>query len=186
MALTKPASITKMDPPQKRFVIVEGIDNSGKSTLVSHLETRICDFIVQRGEGPPKPGEDINLRCYKYLQYSGYWMFDRHPIISQPIYSIIQPEAQKVSPWLMTALLSHKPLIIYCDPGDRGLGEHTPRTGEGHIDEPEFLEQLEKNYNVMLSAYRNFGARYANVNYKIGDNMDFVVSVINSWLGSFK
>ena len=185
MALTKPAIKTSDQPPEKRFVIVEGIDNSGKSTLVTHLSDKLLSFSVQRGEGPPKTGENINLRAYKYLQYQGHWLFDRHPIISQPVYGEISTNTQRISPWMMDALLSHKPLIIYCDPGTRGLGEHKARTGEGHIDTPEFLEGLQRNYDSMLRAYREMATLHANHIYRIGDNMDLVVELVNNWLEAF-
>lgn len=186
MALTRPSIITAAFPAPQRFVIVEGIDNSGKSTLVTYLESRLPSFCVQRGEGPPREGENINLRAYKYMNYRGLWLFDRHPIVSQPVYGVIGGNTQRMSPWMMDALMTHKPLFIYCDPGKRGLSQHEARTGEGHIDTPEFLAELQRNYDSMLTAYRVWAAEYANLTYRIGDDMDRVVKFINDWMETFE
>lgn len=168
----------------KCFVVVEGIDNSGKSTLIKELSKRFPQFKVQPGEGPPRDGENINDRAKKYMSYEGLWMFDRHPVVSQPIYGTINDNVQFIDKMFTLRFYEqNRPLIIYCDPLDRGLEAHAERTSEdNHIDTPEFLKKLETNYYTMLDAYRTWAARHAHVNYRIGDGYDKVIKAIEGHL----
>lgn len=159
-------------------IVIEGIDNSGKSTLVDYIKKDWPQMQIQRGEGPPREGENINDRIRKYAGYEGQWLFDRHPVISQPIYACINPDVQLVEAEETAKFYASRPFIVYCDPGDRGLGEHKARTGEGHIDTPEFLAGLERNYQVMLGQYRTWALQHAHVIYRIGDSQRFIADLV--------
>lgn len=166
-------------------IVVEGIDNSGKSTLIDFLILK-SNFPCQRGEGPPRSGEDMNDRIAKYaMTHQGRtFIYDRHPVVSQPIYSKISDKVQAVAPHLNDEFYASKPIIIYCDPLDRGLGQHKPRTGAGneHIDTPEFLAGLKAKYDIMLGEYRLWAARHADLVYRIGDSEEELWNAIQSIL----
>jgi len=163
----------------RHFVVIEGIDNSGKSTLTQELSRRFPQYKVQLGEGPPRDGENINDRIRRYHGYEGDWIFDRHPVVSQPIYGRINPSVQEVEPAQADRLYKIRPLIIYCDPLDRGLEAHAARTEEdNHIDTPEFLAGLARDYDIMLAEYRLWAIRHAHIIYRIGDGYDTVIEAM--------
>ena len=65
-------------------IILEGPDGSGKSTLANIIAQRV-PFTLHPGGGPEKyPGEIVE-RARQYLKLDRK-IFDRHPLISQPIY----------------------------------------------------------------------------------------------------
>lgn len=175
-------------------VVVEGIDNSGKSSLITKINAKLS-LPLQPGEGPPRPGEHINDRITKYrdAHQGDVWLYDRHPVVSQPIYGKINPTVQLVAGHLTSEFYASKPVLVYCDPLDRGLGQHVKRTGAGneHIDTPEFLEGLTKRYDIMLSEYRLWAVRHADLVYRIGDDASELAKAIhllveyrtlNTWL----
>src|ERR1700759_2893092 len=71
-------------------IIIEGHDNSGKSTLAQKLASYI-GLRIQESEGPPKSAEEINARVdgYELLRDT---LFVRHPVISNSIYGQFRPE----------------------------------------------------------------------------------------------
>lgn len=160
------------------------MDNSGKSTLIGKLRDFLVAFEPERqiqvGEGPPRPGELIDDRIRNYMARDiGKWLFDRHPVISQPIYSGLAGNSQTVSPELAEEFYRQVDagdyVIIYCDAMERGMGGHTERPdknvpGREHIDTPEYLAELEAKFASRLEMYRQWAARRAHLVYRIGDD----------------
>jgi len=165
-------------------IIVEGMDNAGKSTLIAKLAKHLADGgsprQVQVGEGPPREGESIDDRIQKYLLRDiGEWIFDRHPVISQPIYSGVGGNSQNVNPRLTEVFYENvnrgRYIIIYCDAMERGMEGHTARPdkavpGREHIDTPEYLADLAVKYQSRLEMYRQWAARRAHFVHRIGDS----------------
>lgn len=161
-----------------RTIIVEGMDNSGKSTLGAHL-AQTFGMNVQESEGPPKYPGEMHDRISRYGQMD-QTVFVRHPIISQDIYARhIRGEDPGLSHVQVSRVYEHiragRTLVIYCDAGSRGL--------EGHVekahDKPEHLEAIRLNYLRGLEAYRLWAAQHAHLIYRIGDNMDDVAARVS-------
>lgn len=149
------------------MIVLEGPDNSGKSTFAAMLAQR-TGRRIQGSEGPPKPGESINdrIRRYSALVAVEPMIFDRHPVISQPIYSMLAGNPQQVEPELIAEFYDSRPTLVYCDPGERGM--------EGHIEKPEHdcpehIEQVHKHYYDLLNAYREWALKHAQFVYRISD-----------------
>lgn len=162
------------------LIVVEGIDNSGKSTLAEKIANRFCRP-VQESEGPPTETETINERIIRYMEQDAIQavVYARHPVISQPIYSSIKGNrGDAVAPELIKAFYDARPLLIYCDPLDRGMSEHKLK---GH-DTPEFIADLKKEYEAKLKEYRLWAARHANVVYRIGDDEELLMRLVASAL----
>src|SRR5688500_14255581 len=127
------------------MIIIEGMDNSGKSTLALMLARRL-NYQVQESEGPPRDAREINDRCRRYSQLQNT-VFVRHPVISNAIYGQFRPEGDPIEDAVRDEFYASRHLIIYCDPLDRGLLEHV----EKDHDSPQHLAMIrEQQVNIRL------------------------------------
>lgn len=160
------------------MIVIEGMDNSGKSTLGAELADRMGLF-VQESEGPPvaKDGmsadEEINARVDRYETMTNY-LFVRHPVVSNSIYGKVREEGDPITPGRQMIFYDKKPLLVYCDAGTRGLGAHVQKAH----DTEKHLADIENHYNKLLYLYRVWAAERANFVYRIGDDMDEVCAAI--------
>lgn len=160
-----------------RHVVVEGVDNSGKSTLVKAIQDRSPWLLIQASEGPPKYPGEMDLRVKSYLSFSPTTIFDRHPCVSQVIYGSMRSHQDPVSEYLLKQFYASPCVFVYCDPVNRGMSGHTFNQG---VDTPEHLESVKANYHRLLGLYRAWAITYAHIIYRIGDNMTATVEAINA------
>lgn len=153
-------------------IIVEGMDNSGKSTLGQALADYM-DLIVQESEGPPIDADEINARVDRYEGMTDR-LFVRHPVISNAIYGQVREEGDIISEGRRMLFYENKHTIIYCDAGTRGLGAHVQKAH----DTEKHLEDITNNYNKLLYLYRQWAAEHANFVYRIGDDMDQLIATV--------
>ena len=156
-------------------IVIEGIDNSGKSTL-ARLVARYCGMALIESEGPPRYPGEIDERVKRYALHRNT-VFVRHPCVSQVIYGKMRSEQGSIDPELVQAFYKDWPLLIYCDPLDRGLGEHVIKP---EVDKPEHLEKLERNYDLLLAEYRSWAVRHATLCYRIGDSMERIAALCST------
>lgn len=108
------------------MIIVEGPDGSGKSTLVKRIREEFSTIrIAQRVVGQNTEAMvDLKGWVEKNLDMGWQWtLFDRHRLISEPIYGSIlrayaQPGFDELT-WLYKVtrrFYDIKPIIIYCIP----------------------------------------------------------------------
>jgi hypothetical protein len=76
-------------------IVIEGMDNSGKSTLAESMADYM-ELLVQESEGPPLSDEEINARVDRYEHMEGR-LFVRHPVISNAIYGLFRPEGNPIT-----------------------------------------------------------------------------------------
>lgn len=156
------------------MIVIEGLDNSGKSTLAKVIAHRL-GYNIQESEGPPKSQEEINSRVERYNMMPRNTIFVRHPSISQPIYALCRETAtEQVDELLVKEFISKRPLMIYCDPLRRGLSGHVEKDG---IDRADHVSAIGKHYDKLLLAYRKWAIKNALIVYRIGDPMDRVVKL---------
>lgn len=155
------------------MIVIEGMDNSGKSTLGEALAAYL-DFIVQESEGPPLSDDEINNRVDLYEEMDDR-VFVRHPVISNAIYGQFRSEGNPITPGRTMMFYDAKPLLIYCDAGARGY--------EGHVLKPHDTEVhqalLSERQEELLREYRLWAAQHAHFIYRIGDDMDELIATIN-------
>lgn len=155
------------------MIVIEGMDNSGKSTLGEALASYL-DMIVQESEGPPLSDEEINERVDKYEAMTGR-IFVRHPVISSAIYGKFRPEGNPITPGRTMIFYESNPLLIYCDAGERGF--------EGHVvkdhDTARHQQLLSDYQRDLLEEYRLWAAQHAHFVYRIGDDMNELISTIH-------
>ena len=153
------------------IIVLEGIDNSGKSTLAKYLSAKF-GWSVQGSEGPPKYEGEMNDRLARYVSLDNI-IFDRHPVVSQEIYKTIRTghDAAGMDPLYVRLFYASMPLFVYCDPLDRGMSEHRFSVG---VDTEEHLRQVSEGYTIMLHMYREWAIAHAHFLYRIGDSMQFI------------
>lgn len=155
-------------------IVLEGVDGTGKSTLAAHLSRKLNMPIIG-SEGPPKYLGEMNERLTRYIAITGDVIFDRHPIISQPIYDQLRNSGEPMDLQFAKQFFNADPIIIYCDPGVRfTLTNHR----RNPIDTDEHIMQIEANYELLLSSYRHWAVQSAFICYRIGDNMDRIVDAV--------
>lgn len=153
-------------------IIIEGMDNSGKSTL-AQVMAEYMGLIVQESEGPPIDEDEINDRVDRYERMTDR-LFVRHPVISNAIYGQVREEGDIISEGRRMLFYENKHTIIYCDAGTRGLGAHVQKAH----DTEKHLEDITNNYNKLLYLYRQWAAEHAHFVYRIGDDMDQLIATV--------
>lgn len=153
-------------------IIIEGMDNSGKSTLGSAMG-ELLGLIVQESEGPPKSDDEINERVDLYETYEDR-LFVRHPVISNAIYGKFRPEGNPITPGRQALFYEANHVLIYCDAGTRGF--------DGHVLKDHDTERHQQLLNErsldLLTEYRLWAAQHAHFVYRIGDDMDRLIRMI--------
>lgn len=147
----------------KLSIIVEGMDGTGKSTLIKHLAHRYGLTIVESG-GPPKDLPDLINWCrlqYAHIKLGGVIM-DRVSSISQPCYN------DDIDSWTidflvdqMYHLLGFKHTrLIYCRPPTDvilSLENHEIKSR----DSKELIDYIENNADKILDKYDSTMERLA-------------------------
>lgn len=159
------------------MIVLEGVDNSGKSTLARRLQV-LTKWPIIASEGPPKYSGEQNDRVKGYFQrYPRDVIFDRHPCVSQNIYAgTLRGSKDLIDSTLVEQFYSARPLFIYCDPLERGLGGHVIKNNS--IDKPEHLDQIAKSYARLLEVYRAWALTNALFYYRIGDPVERIVHAV--------
>lgn len=157
------------------MIVVEGMDNSGKSTLIRALRAVLPDWSTQVSEGPPKyPGEQ-NDRVQRYMQQPVRTVYDRHPCVSQPIYSAIRSHSDPIDPALIARFYSCSPTFIYCDAGKRGMKDHVFNP---EVDSEQHIREITENEFLLLEKYRHWAGEHAFLSYRIGDSISRIIKVV--------
>lgn len=161
------------------MIVIEGMDNSGKSTLGEAL-AEYMGYIVQESEGPPvardgmTSDEEINARIDRY-ETMHRRIFVRHPVISNSIYGAVRKEGNPITPGREIAFYEQPNILVYCDAGKRGLDAHVEKAH----DTKKHLDDITNNYNRLLELYRVWACENAHYVYRIGDDMDMLIRMIH-------
>lgn len=140
-------------------VVVEGPDNTGKSTLIQSIRAQIPELTFVPGGGPEKFPEEINHRIKALLPMKDS-LFDRHPCVSQMIYGRFRDPVSMVEPSLLDQFYATKPIFVYC---------FGPVTLDGQevkdYDTPEHLALLNRHNTDIHRIYRAWADLYADIQF---------------------
>jgi len=150
------------------MIIVEGFDNTGKTTLVKRLESTL-GCTAKKSPGPKDTGilfawVQIQLRD----SYNRNILYDRFPVISDSVYGkhlrnrdpFRNTEDGRV---LVEKVISRDPLIIWCDPGmgiALDFGEREQMKGVADKAKTLYLE-----YQEIMHKLSAMGASIIKYNY---------------------
>lgn len=157
-----------------RQIVLEGPDNSGKSTLASHLSDKL-GLRVQHSGGPEKYPGEINVRTIKYLDLTETVIFDRHPCISHNIYTLFK-DRSFVDNRLTDEFYRRPNLLVSCI--SQGFETHKIKLGETE----DHAEMLNRHHRDIWERYRVWSERHAHVMYRVGDGYETVLKLIKGWL----
>lgn len=143
-------------------IVVEGPDNSGKSTLVGYLSQMLRMPVVE-GQGPPKSVDEINNRVVSYSQYKNV-IFDRHPAISNPIYDVFRGNKPAIRQDILQEFFHNQNNILVFCRGDRTLDSHVIKPGET----AEHIAMVENNHRAICDLYDAWALHHADVLYNKG------------------
>lgn len=163
------------------MLVVEGMDNSGKSTLAHELARATGRHVVH------SPGHRLTppqLRDWAekslFSPANPYIIYDRHPVISESVYGpVLRGKSIFHETWLgrfvRRSFYEHvRPLIIYCRP---------PVTDITDFRKPE-MDGVTDNALKLLSAYDGLidelvdeGVRVLRYNYQV-DEVDELLEQI--------
>jgi len=165
-------------------VIFEGNDGTGKSTLIKEVIASMPPgHRVIHSEGPEKYDGEIDTRIHAYHnRHAGQGViFDRHPAVSEMIYSEIRIGAPGPSLASINLFYNESNLFIYCRPNpSRGHPMDSHVREEGESD--NHIQQVRDNYNRLLELYDDWALNYANVIYRIGDSKDRICKIVQNTL----
>jgi len=163
-------------------IILEGPDSGGKSTLARKLAEAIGWPVVHSG-GPEKfPGE-LEQRTEKLLSLDRH-IFDRHPVISNPIYAAAfdRGDPDKPSKRLQDAFYRRHNFIVYVRPP--ALIAHEVKPGE----DPDHVRMVNERFTLLLFGYDAWAVRRAHHIYRRTEHVgrlepEFIMSVCRavSW-----
>lgn len=156
------------------LIVIEGPDNSGKSTLAQYIY-QWTGIPIQYSEGPEKyPGEIVE-RTMKYLSLSGNLIVDRHPCISQKIYGPFRG-GSVIPTKLVDQFYSQDQLIIYCR--GRGLADHVVKSH----DTQSHLESVSVHHGEICSRYDAWAMKHAHLWYRVGDSKDRILTMVKGYV----
>lgn len=135
------------------MIIIEGPDNSGKSTLANYIAREVNKPLHHFG-GPPKNFTQLLSRINFCEQNHDQYVFDRIPLISEPVYSILRNrnlvhELNDAESHYRT-LRDLEPIIIYCRPPRETMVKG--HKGKQHDSQAQ-LDFIEENAEELITRY---------------------------------
>lgn len=147
------------------IVILEGADNSGKSTLAKKLGQGLKIDVVHPG-GPPKNIIEVIARCEEQsavfdLSTDVNIIFDRVTCISDLIYRG-RPEYNKIFKCFHKQLMTaENVVVIYCRPSDNRLKNFDDHIQQDHED-AAVVQHAKDNVDRIISGYDSWFKYFAD------------------------
>jgi hypothetical protein len=177
------------------LIICEGMDNSGKSTLVSKLHEDLDIPIIK----PPSfnkiwaKGEDAVCDYILWLidlceqSKNMNFIMDRHPIISTAVYEPVLFGRNNLESHFFWPVLKHEfekcqPFIVYCRPSNETIKNFGNRAQmKGVIDH---ADALINQYDVIIDNryYLKDFCRIFFFDWEEIEEYDILLNVLRTWL----
>lgn len=127
------------------MILVEGMDGSGKSGMVTRISEKLKIPIHQRAAtsagGPINNLYEWVTEDVQSLRWQPFSVYDRHPLVSEYIYGPItrqhvDPRFYTSHAQALTGIFAPSVLVVFCDPGPDEVfknvleGKHMPGVTE--------------------------------------------------------
>lgn len=147
------------------MIVIEGMDNTGKTTLALWLQGKIRNCQLVHGGGPVRAGTQAErlMALQMASSYPRPLILDRVCLISEAVYGPLLRNVDSFSGFnqelLWSWFLEMKPLIIYCRP--------SLLTIKSNMDERPQMEGVSVNSDVLLNAYDQVMANISHRGFAI-------------------
>ena len=159
-------------------IILEGMDNSGKSTLAAKLATGLGLSIYHPGPAPKSRDEEQACFNDQLEKASQPVIMDRVTCISSQIYRN-RLRSPRYLDWLRKMVITPTCIIVYCRPPSELVLDFSTHQVKAH-DTPESLKALEAKATGLLQQYDDLMFHTPCVRYDYtkvyGDNLDEFVA----------
>jgi len=167
------------------MIIVEGMDNTGKSTIAKLLGDTFQLPVVDR-QGRPERDEQVIEQIMSFLLLDPPAILDRHPLISERVYGLVIRKRDIFEPplkfnFFLERLLRDDPLIIYCRPDLARILNFTKGQMSGV---EETAEALVECYDDLISGLNRMCFNIYQYNYANLYEPAPVIAVAASYLKS--
>lgn len=155
------------------MIIVEGADNSGKSTFAH----RIGLTVYPAGPAPKTPDEEKKCLTEQRARSHDNCVSDRVTCISQQVYGgrlfdrILGEE-------LIDMITVPSVVVVYCRPPNRVLMDMSTHKVKGY-DTEEHLQKIMDNQHVFIERYDSLMSTIPHVVYDWTDNEVYLPEFIN-------
>lgn len=155
-------------------LVIEGPDASGKSTLARYLSNALHRPIVH-SPGPEKYPGEVNERIREWAKFERV-IFDRHPVVSQYIYSHFNGTTP-VDERLSFDFYESRPLIIFCT-----TRIELPHKEKAH-DSPENLKVITDHADGIKRRYNEWALDHSHMIFRPGMEMKSALAAIRGFIG---
>lgn len=159
------------------MIILEGFDNSGKSTLANKL-----GLPVKHAGGPPKDFKQLVANLEEQLEHCGKpVILDRVTCISDQVYGNKMFDSH-LQAYLRQMLKCKNTVLVYCRPPIETILNFSDHQVKAH-DTEEHLEDIKSNAIKYIDRYDQLMSTIDHVKFdytKDGDNMAFITGLILS------
>lgn len=156
-------------------IVLEGPDNSGKSTLAEYLGERL-HMPVKHSGGPGKYPGEINARADLLLSNPIPTIYDRHPCVSQNIYvEALSSSGERVTDDRVQRLYDSGAVIVFCRGRDF---THHRMSEHASVD---YVAQVERNHPRICELYDAWALDHAHVTFRIGDGLERIARLVSTF-----
>lgn len=145
------------------IIVVEGCDNSGKTTIALKLAKRLKGLYLKSENIPPKReylAQYMGLLAVAELYGNGIVVSDRHHAVSEPIYGSIIRGGHQLEEIAIQLALTQISAFVYCRPSDELI--------IGKMPEREQMPGVLRNARKLIEAYdQYFESTYLDFQHKV-------------------
>lgn len=146
------------------MIILEGPDLGGKTTilkLVGEITGKKPFHFISHCGGIPKTKEDM-LRHLSEIPDPVNYFYDRHPCISEQIYSFMKGRSPLVPlAYLELIIEAKKPLVLFCYPGHKHLEDNLHHLKVKAWKDDAHIALVRENYWDIVQRYIDYMERLA-------------------------
>ena len=152
-----------------KLVIVEGPDGAGKSTLIQNL-VALGGFVSAHTGGPPRDKQDLEDKLAKVTASldaagSDTLVLDRHPAVSDPIYSKVTGSRSFATPGeLGEQVEALNPVFVYCRGSADSMRANISKSPKVHKPQEHLLKVIQKHGEI-VKLYDAFFAQTPHIRY---------------------